>query len=126
MSKKLPRINREAVEATITVMAHGVLPMAHGVLPMAEAKDLFEDACLTTVVTCGPPPPTPQSVWHGHSFNPTTQNRNREAWYRRQVWVTEVENLLTERYDVPLANVGDFVIAFEMWCVLQKEDIENE
>ena len=84
----------------------------------SKTRDIFDEACLTTVVTIGPPPPTPN--WHVgltiHTY---------KAIQVRSAWCDEVERLVTRRYGMSLENVGAFILALDAWWLIKKEEMEN-
>ena len=88
------------------------------------ALSLFDEACLTTVVTCGPPPPVPD-LFNNQPFVANLPRSYIEAKRVRHAWIDAVEALVRGRYGVPEGRVGDFIVAFETWWSLQQKDADN-
>ena len=81
-------------------------------------SDEFIEACLTTVVICGPPVTKRYIARDWRS--------NSDHMKERMNWLIAVEKLCLERFELDYGNIGDFLTVFEIWWEQQSEDINSD
>lgn len=91
----------------IQVMIHDVCP-----------ENIFEQACWTTLIACGPPPPSPNDP--GMSWVKLGANALNE----RNDWLAQAEHIVTRRYNINAIMFGDFIVAFTTWWKIQQTEEE--
>ena len=68
----------------------------------------MEQAFVTTLVICGPPPPT-------HGWNPAIE-RNAQALANRNQWLSNMTHVWDKRFEQGIGeDVGQFIELYEIW-----------
>ena len=81
----------------------------------------FENKCMTTVIICGPPPPTPRRL-------PATDGPNMlgiDGLKVREAWCEEVSQLCMDRFNITYGNIGDFITVLDIWWSNEQKEADH-
>lgn len=90
-----------------------------------EVGEVWEQVCAEVLLLHGPPPPhpgfgpQPKYDIQGNLFDAKSR---RDAYVRRVDYLTGLENTVMKRYKLHPGLMGPFVAAFEMWCIIRREE----
>ena len=114
----------EDMHIVMSVLSDSVLESMHDETYISD-EDIFERACMEVLLTCGPAP-LKRSDFIGIEEYVRAGVATSVAMLERNKWIRDVEAFVSNRYHVRPSRLEDFIIAFETWYHIRKEDAEHD